>query len=507
MGVLDSVGGFIKDAGHSIANAAESGVEAAGNAFDTAVEDAKAAVHAVGNVVREVDAAKEKVGAWIDQKEQQLEHKVDDGRAWLREHGGVVGKVASDQIGLVEGVGTSLYGAGKGIVQLADGVSQLANPLEWAANPDANIARLKSGAQTVETLGKIANLAQPTSWIADPKGNAQLAGALWHSASTSFNEDPAKFIGNAVGTVGTFFIPGGGEAAVAGDVGRAAAVMNDVGKAAAVTADVGKAAAVTADVGKAAAVTADVGKAAAVTADVGKAAAVTADVGKATAVTEDVGKAAAVTEDVGKAAAVSEDTGKAATVTGDASKAGVENPSRIIRQDNDFAAVQNSKGVPKSHLEDGAMVPANPNGKATPLQHVIGSMPAKGDSPFTSFLTEEGGVAKSYGSQEVELDLARLKTDIASGKLPNVEVVSPQELQAAIKAEIKSIAPGVDPQAAIAKGPAGIDDYVASQGLSRGKSDQLARRLLALSNSERDGECLVKGIIPKEYLKGPNPTR
>jgi hypothetical protein len=242
MGVLDSVGGFIKDAGNGIAHAAESAVKAAGDAFDTAVEDAKAAAHTIGNVVREVDAAKEKVGAWIDQKEQQIEHKVDDGRAWLREHGGVVGKVASDQIGLVEGVGTSLYGAGKGIVQLADGVSSLTNPLEWAANPDANIARLKSGAQTVETLGKIANLAQPTSWVADPKGNTQLAGALWHSASTSFNEDPAKFIGNAVGTVGTFFIPGGGEAAVAGDVGRAAAVMNDVGKVADVAkiADVGK---------------------------------------------------------------------------------------------------------------------------------------------------------------------------------------------------------------------------------------------------------------------------
>jgi hypothetical protein len=256
MGVLDSVGGFIKDAGHSLANVAESGVKAASNAFDTAVEDAKAAAHAVGNVVREVDAAKEKVGAWIDQKEQQLEHKVDDGRAWLREHGGVAGQVVSDQIGLVEGVGTSLYGAGKGIVQLADGVSSLTNPLEWAANPDANIARLKSGAQTVETLGKIANLAQPTSWITDPKGNAQLAGALWHEASTSFNKDPAKFIGNAVGTVGTFFIPGGGEAAVAGDVGRAAVVVNDVGK----VADVAKLADV-ADVAKVA-TTADAANAA-----------------------------------------------------------------------------------------------------------------------------------------------------------------------------------------------------------------------------------------------------
>jgi hypothetical protein len=104
-------------------------------------------------------------------------------------------------------VATSVYGVGNGLVQLADGVQSLTNPLEWSANPDANIARLKSAGQTVETLGKIANLAQPTSWITDPKGNAQLAGALWDSAATSFNKDPAKFVGNAAGTVALFFVP------------------------------------------------------------------------------------------------------------------------------------------------------------------------------------------------------------------------------------------------------------------------------------------------------------
>jgi len=124
-------------------------------------------------------------------------------------------------------------------------------------------------------LGKIANLAQPTSWLADPKGNAQLAGKLWDSAATSFNKDPAKFIGNAAGTVGLFFVPGGEGAAVVGDVGKAAAITGDVGKAAAITGDVGKAAAITGDVGKATAVTGDVGRATAVAEDTGKAAAVT----------------------------------------------------------------------------------------------------------------------------------------------------------------------------------------------------------------------------------------
>ncbi|WKA25813.1 hypothetical protein [Bradyrhizobium roseum] len=247
MGLLDSVGGFAREAKDSIAHAAEKTAHAAGDAFSTAVEEAKAGANAVATVVRDVDATKQQVGAWIDAKEQQLEQKVDEGRAWLRDKGGVAGQVASAQIGLVEGVATSVYGAGKGIVQLADGASSLANPLEWAANPDANIARLKSAGQTVETLGKIAGMVQPTSWLTDPKGNAQLAGALWDSAATSFTKDPAKFVGNAVGTVGMFFIPGGqggaGAAAVA-DTGRAATVLNDVGKVAEIAklADAGKAA-------------------------------------------------------------------------------------------------------------------------------------------------------------------------------------------------------------------------------------------------------------------------
>ena len=274
MGLLDNVGGILKQAGDGIASAAEKTSKVASDAFNTAVEEAKAGANAVATVVRDADAKKQQIGAWIDAKEQQLEHKVDEGRAWLRENGGVAGKVASDQIGLVEGVGTSLYGAGKGIVQLADGVTSLTNPLEWAANTGANVARLKSAGETVESLGKIANLVQPTSWLTDPKGNAQLAGKLWDSAATSFNKDPAKFIGNAAGTVGLFFVPGG-EGAAVGDVGRAAAITGDVGKATAITGDVGKAAAITGDVGKATGVTGDVGRATAVAEDTGEVAAVT----------------------------------------------------------------------------------------------------------------------------------------------------------------------------------------------------------------------------------------
>jgi hypothetical protein len=159
-------------------------------------------------------------------------------------------------------------------------------------------------------------MVQPTSWLTDPKGNAQLAGALWDSAATSFTKDPSKFVGNAVGTIGMFFIPGGqggAGAAAAGDVGRAATVLNDVGKAAAITGDIGKAAAIT------------------------------GDFGKATAITGDVGKATAVTGDVGRATAVAEDTGTAAAVTRNASRPGGAGSGRMVGEpfpENPFPQVK-----------------------------------------------------------------------------------------------------------------------------------------------------------------------
>jgi hypothetical protein len=181
--------------------------------------------------------------------------------------------------------------------------------------------------------------------------------------------------------------------------------------------------------------------------------------------------------------------------------------SRVIRQDDDFNALQNSKGVPKSRIDaDGSIRPADPNGSTTPLEHIYGSTPAKDTSPYTSFMTEEGGVGKSYGSHEVEVDIGRLRADIESGKVPGVEVVTPEQLQSRIRADIEQVSPGLNADAAIASGPAGIDPYLQGLGLSKGKIGKLSRRLLALFNTSRDKEWLIKGVIPPEYLRGPYPV-
>lgn len=258
LGLAKHVG---EDGWNGVKGAAEDGYKLATDshyreqAWNSALDDAKAAANFAQTAVRSDESIKQQFGSWIDSGEKYLENKVDEGRAWLSQHGGVAGQAASDWIGFQEGVGASVYGAGKGLVQLADGAQSLTNPIEWAANPGANVARLKSTVTTVETLGKIAGLADPTSWMTDPQHNAQLAGALWHSATTSFDKDPAKFTGNVVGTIGTLFIPGADAAGVVADAGKVSELATDASKVATITGDISKAASITQDAGKLADVT------------------------------------------------------------------------------------------------------------------------------------------------------------------------------------------------------------------------------------------------------------
>jgi hypothetical protein len=226
--------------------------------WDSAVDDAKAAANVAATPFRAADAAKDKLGSVIDSGEQYLDHKVSEGRAWLAQHGGVTGKVASDLIGVDQGIAESIYGAGKGVVQLANGAASLANPIEWAVNPDQNVDCLKTALSTAETLGK---LTTPEGWLADPQGNERMVGALWHSAATSFSKDPSKFIGNVVGTIGTLAIPGAGAAGAVANTARATGAVTETADALNAVNDVARAAPLAEDAGNAAALGNDAGRA------------------------------------------------------------------------------------------------------------------------------------------------------------------------------------------------------------------------------------------------------
>ncbi|MER5779342.1 hypothetical protein ABT144_34675, partial [Streptomyces sp. NPDC002039] len=176
----------------------------------------------------------------------------------------------------------------------------------------------------------------------------------------------------------------------------------------------------------------------------------------------------------------------------------------LRRQDNDFSDEYNSKGQRKSYINaDGDLVPANPDGQATIVDHVVGREPRKSDSPFTS-TSKDGADAKDYGGKTIRVDLPRLMEDIANGKVKGVEVYSPREVEAAIQAAANKTAGrpidiSVPPRASYEK----IREMAEGLGFGKKKTDSLEQRMKDMMHTRRDSEWLVKGVVPKDYITGP----
>ena len=179
-------------------------------------------------------------------------------------------------------------------------------------------------------------------------------------------------------------------------------------------------------------------------------------------------------------------------------------PARLVRDDDDFAALLNYKGVPKAHLEDGVLVPANPEGTTTVAQHVIGdnSTPQiKGNSPYISF-KPPGNDGKAFGSGRIEVDLVRLQADIAAGRVTGTRVLPPEQVQAEIQSALDAaIGRHVDvPQD---MSPAQRAQFLEAEGLSGSEAREARRLIKALENTWRDEEWLVQGRNPAEYSVVP----
>ncbi|WP_323184938.1 putative T7SS-secreted protein [Streptomyces sp. NBC_00193] len=176
----------------------------------------------------------------------------------------------------------------------------------------------------------------------------------------------------------------------------------------------------------------------------------------------------------------------------------------LMRQDDDFSAEYNSRGQRKAHLNaDGDLVPANPDGQASIVDHVVGRDPAKSDSPYTS-LSRDGADAKDFGGGKIKIDLPRLDEDIAAGRVQGVEVHSPKEVQAAIQASADEIAGRpVDLTVPPGSSRPAIEEAAAELGLSKTKTKRIIQRMVDMMNTQRDEEWLIKGIVPSDYITGP----
>lgn len=154
------------------------------------------------------------------------------------------------------------------------------------------------------------------------------------------------------------------------------------------------------------------------------------------------------------------------------------------RQDSfPYRAEGRAPGRVKSHVgPDGSLLPANPEGKATIQDHIRGSEPRKSDSPYTSLKDGSPATGKQYGGQEIKVDVERLKKDVASGKVKDVEVIDHDQL---VKKH---------------------DEYIEkaqreySENPSAKNQERLDRAKMDKENSVRDREVLIKGIVPPEYV-------
>ena len=164
----------------------------------------------------------------------------------------------------------------------------------------------------------------------------------------------------------------------------------------------------------------------------------------------------------------------------------------------------NDKERPKSYIdEDGNLVPCDPSGKTSPLQHINADKDAKAVSPWTSFSTRDSATRpKYYGSNEITLDAERLARDAA--RLPGVTILSPDEIQLTFRENISKIIDdaGVkfDVDDVLKLGPEKFDEAVAALGLSGKATSRVMRNLKGLYFNMRDGEWLVGGVIPKDYI-------
>ncbi|MED5102557.1 hypothetical protein [Niallia circulans] len=155
--------------------------------------------------------------------------------------------------------------------------------------------------------------------------------------------------------------------------------------------------------------------------------------------------------------------------------ASVTNKSNLYRGDSLLHSPTRPNGIGKPHISSsGDLVPASKDGlykgrQVTVTEHILGGYRkgAKSNSPYTSF-TNNKNVIGNYGENAIELDISALRKDIQSGKVKDVVILSPKQIQKLIERDVIS-------------------------------SDFWKNR--AINWTKRDNEYLIKGEVPSQYIK------
>ncbi len=180
--------------------------------------------------------------------------------------------------------------------------------------------------------------------------------------------------------------------------------------------------------------------------------------------------------------------------------------ARLTRADKDFTSARTSRGHRKSHLDEhGHLVPANPAGAASVVEHVVGRRSlAKGDSPYSSFTAPGSHAAVDFGGSMIEVDVVRLQADIDAGRVGDVDILPPHRVQAAIQADADRIA-GRPVDLYVRKGH--VPKAAQSYGLDAEATAALRQRMIDMANAQRHHEWMIRGVVPARYIVGPHPGR
>ncbi|APT47379.1 ribonuclease YeeF family protein [Bacillus safensis] len=155
--------------------------------------------------------------------------------------------------------------------------------------------------------------------------------------------------------------------------------------------------------------------------------------------------------------------------------ASLTNKGNLYRGDSLLHSPTRPNGIGKPHISSsGDLVSASKEGlykgrEVTVTEHILGGYRkgAKSNSPYTSF-TNNKNVIGNYGENAIELNISALRKDIQSGKLKDVVILSPKQIQKLIERDVVS-------------------------------SDFWKKR--AINWTKRDNEYLIKGEVPSQYIK------
>ena len=175
--------------------------------------------------------------------------------------------------------------------------------------------------------------------------------------------------------------------------------------------------------------------------------------------------------------------GKEENIAENSSNIETKVPDYVTRNDHDFSATENYKGKPKAHInENGDLVPPNIDGTGSIQSHIRG-----GNSENTPYISTTDPSfsqnSKDYGGQQIKINTQRLQEDIDAGKVSGTKIITHTQIRQELQSKVDVA------QARFDANP------------SKKNKDKLADAQTDLSHAIRDGECLIKGCVPSEYLK------